>query len=152
MSSKLLTLNIRESLNKIQTFPFKKMHFDLASMCVGVATGSSDLLRTEGSEGTSLTYWAIPNNYPDSKVHGANMGPSWGRQDPGGPHVGLMNFAIWVYINQRTLPQIINNKRNMSKFVESSADGQAPLCSKTCAGTQGSFCVCPQPMRENVTM
>ena len=22
-----------------------------------------------------------------SKVHGANMGPIWGRQDPGGPHV-----------------------------------------------------------------
>ena len=36
-----------------------------------------------------------PENIPDSKVHGANMGPIWGRQDPGGPHVGLMNFAIW---------------------------------------------------------
>ena len=33
--------------------------------------------------------------YPDSKDHGANMGPIWGRQDPGGPHVGPMNFAIW---------------------------------------------------------
>ena len=32
---------------------------------------------------------------PDSKVHGVNMGPIWGRQDPGGPHVGPMNFAIW---------------------------------------------------------
>ena len=32
---------------------------------------------------------------PDSKVHGANMGPIWGRQDPGGPHVGPVNFAIW---------------------------------------------------------
>ena len=32
---------------------------------------------------------------PDSKVHGASMGPAWGRQDPGGPHVGPMNFAIW---------------------------------------------------------
>ena len=32
---------------------------------------------------------------PDSKVQGANMGPIWGRQDPGGPHVGPMNFAIW---------------------------------------------------------
>ena len=30
---------------------------------------------------------------PDSKVDGANMGPVWGRQDPGGPHVGPMNFA-----------------------------------------------------------
>ena len=32
----------------------------------------------------------------DSKVHGANMGPIWSRQDPGGPHVGPMNFAVWV--------------------------------------------------------
>ena len=32
---------------------------------------------------------------PDSKIHGANVGPTWGRQDPGGPHVGHMNFAIW---------------------------------------------------------
>ena len=36
---------------------------------------------------------------PDSKVHGANMGPIWGRQDPGGPHVGPMNFAIWDSIS-----------------------------------------------------
>ena len=38
---------------------------------------------------------------PDSKVHGANMGPIWCRKGPGGPHVGPMNFAIWgvaVYI------------------------------------------------------
>ena len=34
-------------------------------------------------------------NNPDSKVHGVNMGPTWGRQDPGGPHVGLMDLAIW---------------------------------------------------------
>ena len=33
---------------------------------------------------------------PDSKVHGANMRPIWGRQEPGGPHVGPMNLAIWV--------------------------------------------------------
>ena len=31
---------------------------------------------------------------PDSKVHGANMGPIWGRQDPDGPNVGSMDFAI----------------------------------------------------------
>ena len=37
---------------------------------------------------------------PDSKVHGANMGPIWGRQDPGGPHVGPTNFAIWGLSSQ----------------------------------------------------
>ena len=31
---------------------------------------------------------------PDSKV-GANMGPVWRRLDPGGPHFGPLNFAIW---------------------------------------------------------
>ena len=40
---------------------------------------------------------------PDSKVHGANMGPIWGRQDPGGPHVGPMNYqgslmSVWTNI------------------------------------------------------
>ena len=35
---------------------------------------------------------------PDSKVHEANMGPSWGRQDPDGPHVGSIDFAIWGHL------------------------------------------------------
>ena len=36
---------------------------------------------------------------PDSKVHGANMGPSEAdKTHGGGPHVGPMNFAIWVVI------------------------------------------------------
>ena len=45
--------------------------------------------------------WHIGNHcgyVPDSKVYGANMGPTWGRQDPGGPHVGPMNLAIWGVI------------------------------------------------------
>ena len=29
-------------------------------------------------------------HYPDSKVHGAHLGPA-------GPHVGHMNSAIWVF-------------------------------------------------------
>ena len=37
--------------------------------------------------------------FPDTKVHVANMGPIWGRQAPGGPHVGPMNFVIWVEIS-----------------------------------------------------
>ena len=34
--------------------------------------------------------------YPDSMVHGAHTGPIWGRQDPDGPNVGPINFAIWI--------------------------------------------------------
>ena len=36
----------------------------------------------------------MDNAYPDSKVHGANLGPIWGRQDPGGPHVGPWTFLF----------------------------------------------------------
>ena len=53
----------------------------------------------------------------DSKVHEANMGPTWGRKDPGGPHVGpwtLLSGVVcgsmprlclnqcWSIINQMT--------------------------------------------------
>ena len=31
---------------------------------------------------------------PDSKVHGANMGPTWVLSAPDGPHVGPMKFAF----------------------------------------------------------
>ena len=31
---------------------------------------------------------------PDSKVHGANRGPTWVLLNPDGPHVGPMNLAI----------------------------------------------------------
>ena len=42
-----------------------------------------------------LPTWAIIS---DSKDYGASMGPTGGRQDPGGPHVGHMNLAIWDMI------------------------------------------------------
>ena len=47
-----------------------------------------------GSSGNGLC-----QTNPDSKVHGANMGPIWGWQDLGEPHVGPMNFAIWVKLH-----------------------------------------------------
>ena len=37
------------------------------------------------------------HNYPDSKVRGANMGPTGVLSAPDGPHVGHRNFAIRVY-------------------------------------------------------
>ena len=39
-------------------------------------------------------------SYPDSKVHGANMGPTWVLSSPDGPHVGPMNLAIRVVFLQ----------------------------------------------------
>ena len=34
---------------------------------------------------------------PDSRIHGANMGPTWLLSAPDGPHVGPMNLALRVY-------------------------------------------------------
>ena len=36
---------------------------------------------------------------PENKVNGANMGLIWGRQEPGGPHVGPMKLAIRDFAN-----------------------------------------------------
>ena len=34
--------------------------------------------------------------YPDSKIHGANIGSTWVLLAPGGPHVGPMKLAMKV--------------------------------------------------------
>ena len=44
---------------------------------------------------SKFTYETVPIKHPDSKVHGINMGPIWGRQGPDVPHVSPMNFIIW---------------------------------------------------------
>ena len=46
------------------------------------------------------------------------MGPTWGRQDPGGPHVGPMDLAIWddalnttsVYFNSLSLRGLLSQR------------------------------------------
>ena len=43
------------------------------------------------------------DNTPDSMVHEAYMGPTWGRQDPGGPHVSPMNLTIMESTSFRLL-------------------------------------------------
>ena len=62
-----------------------------------------------------MCIWLI--NDPDNKVHGAKMGHTWVLSAPDGPHVGLMNLAIWgptlPFINQRwptsLVPTICND-------------------------------------------
>ena len=51
------------------------------------------------------------SNNPDSKVHGANMEPTWVLSAPDGPHAGPTNLAIrepslllwWQNCHQRNL-------------------------------------------------
>ena len=42
---------------------------------------------------------------PDSKVHGANMRPTWVLSAPDGPHVGPMNLDIWADYHDSMLSQ-----------------------------------------------
>ena len=45
---------------------------------------------------TQIGHLCLNNsNVPDSKVHGANMGPTLVLSAPDGPHVGPMNLVIW---------------------------------------------------------
>ena len=44
----------------------------------------------------SENLWNLYYEYPDSKVHGVNMGPTWVLSAPDGPQVGPMNFVIRV--------------------------------------------------------
>ena len=52
---------------------------------------------------------------PDSKVHGANMGSTWDRQDPGGTQVGHMSFAIWDMM-QYLLDRLSNHRIRLSSW------------------------------------
>ena len=47
-------------------------------------------------ENDGLHELAIAETFPDSKVHGTNMGPTWILPAPDGPHVGPMNLAMRV--------------------------------------------------------
>ena len=44
---------------------------------------------------TQMDVFILESNIPDNKIPETNMGPIWGRRDPGGPHAGPMNFVIW---------------------------------------------------------
>ena len=67
---------------------------------ITMQSNASKLLIVHSPEFTLLeeNKLSIVIAYPDSAVHGVNMGPIWGREDPGGSHVGPINFAIWVLI------------------------------------------------------
>ena len=56
-------------------------------------------------------------NCPDSKVHGANMGSTWGLQDPGGLHVDPMNLAIWACIRAGHLKWILCSQMHYFLYI-----------------------------------
>ena len=59
---------------------------------------SDDALRIVVVVEVSKVTCVFANASPNSKVHGANMGPICGQQVPCGLHVSPMKFAIWVIV------------------------------------------------------
>ena len=49
-----------------------------------------------GTKASSRLIINVQQTFPDSKVHGANTGPTWVLSAPAGPHVGPKDFAIRV--------------------------------------------------------
>ena len=68
---------------------------------IGVLSGMFNL---SISHANKTILWE--NYIPDSKVYGANMGPTWVPSAPDGPHVGPMNFAIRDAIVNGTLSML----------------------------------------------
>ena len=75
----------RGPVNSPHKWPVTRKMFPLDDVIMWESIGSRRIPRFP-SQRDSYT--------PDSKVHWAYMGPTWGRQDPGGPHVGPMNLTI----------------------------------------------------------
>ena len=59
----------------------------------------------------TVCIWANDGVYPDSKVHGANMGSTWVLSAPDGPHVGSMNLAIKVLLVTKLWEAIIESRQ-----------------------------------------
>ena len=78
----------------------------------GYRKGEADTTASTQDCTTIVCSW----NIPDSKVLGSNMGPIWGRQDPGGPHVGPINFAIQDAIVIK-IPKSTSNYFNQDAFL-----------------------------------
>ena len=81
-------LYIQESLESITMCNIQPNHINLSSNESDIDFGNGTDINEDNDEGGG-------GGGADSKVHGANMGSIWGRQDPGEPYVGPMNFAIW---------------------------------------------------------
>ena len=73
--------------------------------------GASDV------EHISISWYHHGHTVPSSLIArfmGPTCGPIWGQQDPGGPQVGLMNFAIWAVIALSTLSTITSNNPKLT--------------------------------------
>ena len=96
------TIKIAEKFGLVQTLilgPFRCYFNRLALILVYHYADCTSEPRTRCQvRMTHPLWWKRTNNYPDNKVHGANMRPTWVLSAPDGPHIGPMNLAVRVLI------------------------------------------------------
>ena len=85
-------------------FPSKYLLFTVNYCCSDMAAVSSLSEWWHHIQGAMR----LSRSKADSKVHGANIGPIRGWQDPGGPHVSPINFAIWDYFEFPTHSTVLS--------------------------------------------
>ena len=87
------------------------MNFAIRVMIGGLDNTGSQLLTHEIR--TMDGKFDIYNSFPDSKDHGAYLGPT----GPRWAHVGHMNFAIWVPLPVRTVKSLLRLERHTIKLL-----------------------------------
>ena len=84
--------------------------------------------------------------YPDSKVHGANMGPTWVLSVPDGPHVGPVNLAIRVVPLKQPWRIWVNKTNRVRATITTTKQSKAHQCAYFMGhckhATKGQYC-CP---------
>ena len=68
----------------------------------------------------------IIHAFSDSKIHGANMGPIWGRQDLGGPHVApwtLLSGCKFNHVSKGDAAAVISKGRHVDNLLVSDCTG-----------------------------
>ena len=92
----------------------------------------------------SLLIW-IRWYFPDSKVHGANMGPTWVLSAPDGPHVGPLNLAIRVvYVTSCRWPPQVGESHvdlvNCSEITTCESTGVIKKTPFNCSAMDNAIC------------
>ena len=94
--------NSNEILIESHTFSFKENPFQIVVWKLAAILSRPQCVHTILAM-VQIMAWCWPAKiHPDSKVHGANMGPTWVLSAPDGPHVGPMNLAIGAILRANT--------------------------------------------------
>ena len=92
-------LKIKRKNGKVE---YNKLFEDDVATLKGIAESIitiEEIIRNPNLNSMSSSDQSEPPGWPGHMQYYYNyyyMESIWGRQDPGGPHVGPMNFAIWV--------------------------------------------------------